>query len=122
MDPNKGENQAAFCRKELGAKVIERKQTPGHAEIDYARFMEALREGWLHHTGDSVLTRHVKNAIVRMNPFGASRFDESHASRHENTPMQDTRVIDALTASAMVHAQFNEPPELDDKPKWRLLA
>jgi hypothetical protein len=101
---------------------VERERTPGHAEIEYARFMEALREGWLHHPGDPTLTRHVLNAITRMNPFGASRFDESHAARHENTPMQDTRVIDALSAASMVHAEANEEPEVDNKPKWRLLA
>jgi len=122
MDPNKGEYLAAWCKKELDATVIERKRTPANAEIEYMRFMEGLRQGWLHHPGDMVLTQHVMNATTQMNPFGAVRFEESHASRHENTPMQDTRVIDALSAASMVHAAANEDVPVDNRPKWRVLA
>jgi phage terminase large subunit-like protein len=122
MDPNKGEHLAAWCRAELGAKVIERKQTAAHAEIEYQKFVEALREGWLHHTGDPTLTRHVMNAITRMNPYGAARFEESHAARHDDAPMQETRVIDALTAASIVHAVANEDAPADTRPVWRLLA
>lgn len=123
MDPNKGEYLAAWCKKELGARIIERKRTPANAEIEYSRFMEALRQGWLHHPGDPTLTQHVMNATTQMNPFGAVRFEESHATRHENTRVNnEARVIDALSAASMVLAAANEDVPVDDRPKWRLLA
>jgi hypothetical protein len=35
--------------------------------------MEALRKGWLHHTGRQGLTSHALNAIARVLPFGDAR-------------------------------------------------
>ncbi|HEY8648905.1 MAG TPA: terminase large subunit [Candidatus Limnocylindria bacterium] len=122
MDPNKGEHLAAWCRSEIRARVVERKQTAAHAEVEYQNFMEALREGWLRHSGDPILAQHVANATVRMNPYGASRFEESHAARHERASMQDTRVIDALTAAAIANTVANEQPPVDSRPVWRLIA
>jgi len=122
IDPNKAEAFAAWCRTTLGAKVVEHKQTAAHAEIDFLRWMEALREGWLHHTGDATLTRHVFNAIARVTPYGGTRFEESHAARREGAPNQDTRVIDALAAAAAVHSAANEGAPESSAPRWRLLA
>jgi len=121
MDPTDGEHHAAWCKRELGARVLERKRTPANAEVEYARFMESLREGWLKHPGDSVFTQQVMNAIAKMTPFGASRFDESHAARRQDAPAQETRVIDALSAASMVLAAANDEPE-PEKPRWRLLS
>lgn len=101
MDPSKAEQLAAWIREELGAEVIERQQTNKFGAMDYERFMEGLREGWLHHAGDPDLTRHVLNAVARTLPFGDHRFDRPEQSRRSPT-QQDIRVIDALTAAAMV--------------------
>lgn len=101
MDPTKAEQLAEWIRNELGAEVLERGQTNTYAATDYERFMEALREGWLKHTGDRGLTSHVLNAIARLLPGGGARFDRPHASRLGSE--QDMRVIDALSAAAMVH-------------------
>jgi phage terminase large subunit-like protein len=120
MDPSKAEQLAEWIRATIGAKVIERKQTNAYAEIDYARFMEALRSGWLKQPGDRTLTQHVLNAIARITPYGAARFDRPASMR--DAAGQEQRVIDALSAAAMVHAQANEEAPVDDKPKWRILA
>lgn len=118
MDPSKAEQLAEWARQNLGCKVIERKQTNAYAEIDYARFVEALGNRHLKHPGDYTFTRHVLNAIARVTPYGAARFDRISSSREGD---QDARVIDALSAAAMVHAQANEEL-LEVKPTWRLLA
>ncbi len=72
------------------------------AAEDYDKFTEALREGWLKHSGDRALTRHVLNAVARVLPFGDARFDRPSQTRQGGE--QERRVIDALTAAAMVHA------------------
>jgi len=36
--------------------------------------------------------------------------------------MQDTRVIDALTAAAIANTVANEQPPVDSRPVWRLIA
>lgn len=120
MDPTRAEQLAEWIRQKLGAKVIERSQTNAFAEVDYARFMEALRSGWLKHTGDRTLMQHVLNAVARVTPFGAARFDRIASMR--DAAGQERRVIDALSAAAMVHAAANEEEPSNDKPKWRLLA
>ena len=66
--------------------------------------MEALRNGWLWHTGDPGLRRHVLNAVVRLLPDGKARFDREKQSR--SADMQDSRVIDALSAAAMVNCEL----------------
>ncbi len=114
MDTSKAEQLAEWIRTTLGAEVIDRAQTNSFAALDYARFTEALRLGWLRHTGDPGLTRHVLNAVTRLLPAGDARFDRPAKGR-QHTREQDARVIDALTAAAMVHtavaAELDAPPE-----------
>jgi hypothetical protein len=101
MDTNKAEQLAEWIRTELGATVIDRGQGNKFQAMDYQRFMEALRQGWLRHSGDRELTRHALNAVARMLPLGDARFDRPSQTREGGD--QETRVIDALTAAAMVH-------------------
>ena len=83
--------------------------------------MEALRNGWLRHSGDEGLTSHALNAIARVLPFGDARFDRPNQTRM--AAEQDRRVIDALVAAAMVHGQASVPtevePELVPMVAWR---
>jgi phage terminase large subunit-like protein len=101
MDMSKGEQLAAWIEEELGAVVVDRTQSNSFAVVDYERFMQALRNGWLRHTGDADLSRHVLNAVARVLPYGDARFDRPVKSRGGQD--QDRRVIDALTAASMVH-------------------
>jgi phage terminase large subunit-like protein len=103
MDPSKAEQLALWISRETGATVVERAQSNSFAAVDYATFMEALRLGQLHHTGDPGLTRHVLNATARLLPGGDTRFDRPAESRRSSE--QPLRVIDALTAAAMVHSE-----------------
>ena len=104
MDPSRAEQLGAWIEETFGATVIARGASPAMAVHDYERFMEALRSGWLKHSGDAGLTRHALNAVARVDRFGAARFDRSSPTR-AGGPAQERRVIDALTAAAMVHAQ-----------------
>ena len=52
--------------------------------------------------GDRDLTRHVLNAISRPATYGDLRFDRPSQQRG-SAKLQDVRVIDRLTAAAMVH-------------------
>lgn len=113
MDTTKAEQLAEWMRETLGCEVVDRAQTNSFAVMDYERFMEALRNGWLHHTGDPGLARHVLNAVARQLPRGDIRFDRPARSR--NASGQDRRVIDALTAAAMVHTSAAGPPQ-DPEP------
>ncbi|HLF06398.1 MAG TPA: hypothetical protein VI893_04390, partial [Thermoplasmata archaeon] len=47
--------------------------------------------------------RHVLNAIARRLPGEEMRFDRPSQSRNVRSGRQERRVIDALTAAAMVH-------------------
>jgi phage terminase large subunit-like protein len=109
MDVSRAEQLGMWIESELGATVIDRSQTNVLAVQDYDRFMEALRNGTLHHTGDAALTSHALNAIARVLPQGDARFDRSSQTRQSAD--QDRRVIDALTAAAMVHSQASGPSE-----------
>lgn len=102
MDMSRAETIAAWAEGEFGCKVIDRSQSNKFAAEDYEKFMEALRSGWLKHSGDKDLTRHALNAVARILPYGDARFERPAQTR--NTSMQDLRVIDALTAAAMVHS------------------
>lgn len=102
MDPSKGEQMGRWIEQELGARVVERTQTNEFAKQDYDTFMEALRMGWLKHSGDQALTSHALNAIARILPDGKARFDRPSQTRQGGD--QDRRVIDALSAAAMVHS------------------
>jgi phage terminase large subunit-like protein len=103
MDTSRAEQLGRWIETDIGATVVDRPQTNVAAIEDYNHFMEALRKGWLRHSGDSALTQHALNAIARILPFGDARFDRPHQSRLGQE--QERRVVDALTAAAMVHAQ-----------------
>jgi phage terminase large subunit-like protein len=111
MDMTNGEEIAHWLEDELRATVVDRTQNNPNAIQDYACFMEALRNGWLKHSGDAALKSHALNAIARLLPSGV-RFDRVSSSRAGTK--QDQRVIDALTAAAMVHAVavITEPVEV----------
>jgi phage terminase large subunit-like protein len=102
MDTSRAEQLGAWIESELGATVVDRTQSNKFAAQDFERFMDALRNGWLRHSGDAGLTRHALNAIARVLPYGDARFDRPSQTRQSNE--QDRRVIDALTAAAMVNA------------------
>ncbi|MES2360088.1 MAG: hypothetical protein V4529_17235, partial [Gemmatimonadota bacterium] len=104
MDMTNGAQLSQWIEEELGAQVVDRQQSNPLACLDYARFMEALREGWLHHTGDVALTQHALNAIARMLPLGDVKFERPKESRTVRDDLARRRVIDALVAAAMVHS------------------
>jgi phage terminase large subunit-like protein len=85
--------------------------------LAYERFMGALREGWIKHTGDPDFTRHVLNAIAQLLPDGRVRFNRASSSRA--AVMQAQRVWDALDAAQMVHAIAATE---DTTPKEPLIA
>ena len=116
MDPSKAEQLGRWIETEIGAVVIEHKQTNTQAVADYNAFMEALREGWLHHTGDAGLTRHALNAIAKVLPFGDTRFERPSQSRMGAE--QERRVIDALAAAAMVHQHASVPADPVTEPNF----
>lgn len=101
MDMTKAQDVAQWISDELGATVVDHQQSNEWKAKDYDAFTEALREGWLKHTGDPMLRRHVMNAIARKLPGDKYRFDRPVPSR--NAAKQDHRVIDALDAAAMVN-------------------
>ena len=102
MDREKGEQIAAWAEEELGIEVVDRPRSNAAASEDFERFMEALREGWLKHTGHPEFRRHAMNAIARVLPGDKRRFDRPVGSRHDKRE-QERRVIDALDAASMVH-------------------
>lgn len=104
MDTSKAEQLAMWLAENIGCTVIDRVQSAAMAVQDYERFMEALRSGWLKHSGDAALTRHALNAMARIDRFGGARFDRVSPTRYGGH-LQDQRVIDALTAASMVHCQ-----------------
>lgn len=106
MDTSRAEQLGMWIESEIGATVIDRSQTNTFAVQDYDRFMEALRNGWLLHSGDAALTSHALNAIARVLPYGDTRFDRPSQTRQ--SAEQDRRVIDALTAASMVHSHGSE--------------
>lgn len=120
MDTSKAEQLAEWISQEFGARVIDRAQTNQFACQDYDRFMEALREGWLFHAGDKGLTQHALNAVARLLPGGDARFDRPVKSRMASA--QDTRVIDALTAAAMVHSHAVEDMLTVEAAPWAVFA
>ena len=70
--------------------------------------MDGLRNSTLKHTGDQGLRVHVLNAIARRLPGGDYRFDRPVQGRHAE---QDRRVIDGLTAAAMVVQHSTRAPQ-----------
>jgi phage terminase large subunit-like protein len=106
MDMERAADIASWIEDEMGITVIDRGQTNKLACADYEAFMDGLRNGTLKHTGDPGLRAHVLNAIARRLPGGDHRFDRPTASRR-SVGAQDRRVIDALTAAAMVVQHSN---------------
>ena len=109
MDTSRAEQLAAWISETFGAIVVDRQQTNALAVEDFDRFMEALRSGWLRHSGDPALTQHALNAVAKVLPFGDARFDRPSQSRLGQD--QDRRVVDALTAASMVHSLASVQPE-----------
>ncbi len=101
MDISDARDVADWCETELGCSIVERGQGLKSQIRDYQNFMEALRNGWLTHSGDYGLTRHALNAVVRPLPLGDYVFARPVSSRLAKN--QDQRRIDALVAAAMVH-------------------
>ncbi len=102
MDMTGGAEIAAWLEHDLGCIVVDRAQSNTFKALDYSRFMEALRNGWLKHTGDAGLKQHVMNAVAKQLPGGDIVFDRPNDSRHR-AASQARRVIDALVAAAMAH-------------------
>jgi phage terminase large subunit-like protein len=103
MDMTDGAQLASWCSDELGIPVMDRAQTRSFQVMDYARFTEALREGWLRHTGDPGLTRHVLNAVAKVLPGGDIVFERPSSSRGGSDRVQQSREVDALDAATMAH-------------------
>jgi hypothetical protein len=110
MDIHNAEDVAAWIEDELHLTVIDRQQGNVAMVADYNAFMDGLRNGTLRHTGDPDLRSHVLHAIARRLPGGDFRFDRATTHR-QNVKAQDRRVIDALTAAAMVveHSTGKKP-------------
>jgi phage terminase large subunit-like protein len=106
MDMERAADIASWIEDGLGVVVIDRGQSNKLACADYEAFMDGLRNGTLKHTGDSWLRSHVLHAIARRLPGGDHRFDRPSSVR-QNVRAQDRRVIDALTAAAMVVEHSN---------------
>jgi phage terminase large subunit-like protein len=101
MDSSRAEDIAAWLSDELGLTVVYRAQTAKPQAEDFERFMAALRQGWLLHSGDEALRRHALNAVAKLLLDGGSRFGRVSESRSGQNHL---RVIDALIAAAMVHS------------------
>lgn len=106
MDVHNAEDIAAWIEDELNVTVIDRQQGNKAMVADYNAFMDGLRNGTLKHTGCPDLRSHVLHAVARRLPGGDYRFDRPSTVR-SNVRAQDRRVIDALTAAAMVVEHSN---------------
>ncbi len=102
MDMTRAEQLAAWLEREIGCRVVDQPQGIPTQVEEYERFMEALRQGWIKHTGDPEFTRHVLNAVAKIQRGGDAIFERPHQSRR-SVDEQDRRVIDGLKAAAMVH-------------------
>jgi hypothetical protein len=127
MDMKQAEEIAHWAQRELGCVVLDQSQGIPVQVVEYAMFMEALRNGWLKWSGDSDLTRHALNAIAKIQRGGDPIFERPMQSRR-NVDEQDRRVIDALKAAAMVHrvAMLNQTkarkPSRYNNPDVRLVT
>lgn len=102
MDMSRAEQLARWAETELGCEVLDWPQTIPFSIEEFDRFMEALRKGWLKHSGDVGLTRQALNAVARVLPRGDAIFERPAQNRRSSE--QDRRVIDALKAASMVHS------------------
>lgn len=112
MDMERAEDIAAWLEDELGITVIDRPQGNANAAADYEDFMQMLRNGLMRHTGNPTLRAHVMHAIARDLPGDKRRFDRPSSSRGRRKQQQ--RVIDCLTAAAMVNNYVCNPPEEEE--------
>ena len=103
MDTSKAKDTAQWLEREFQVTLIDRSQANTYQAQDYKSFMEALGKKWFRHTGQREFRRHVLNAIARRLPGEEMRFDRPSQSRNVRSGRQERRVIDALTAAAMVH-------------------
>ncbi len=118
MDKSRADEMMLWLEQDIGAVVVDRSQTNQFAVEDFDRFMEALRNGWLKQPNDPEFSRHVLNAIARLLPQGDARFDRPSTTRQGGN--NDSRVIDALTAAAMVHSVASvQPAEKEPLLAWR---
>lgn len=127
MDTNRAEQLGSWLEREIGCQVVDVSQGIPVQVEEYERFMEALRSGWIKHTGDPEFTRHVLNAVAKIQRGGDAIFERPHQSRR-NVDEQDRRVIDALKAAAMVHriatlqqTKARKPSKYND-PNTRLVV
>jgi phage terminase large subunit-like protein len=111
IDLQRAEDVAAWLEDEHNVRVIAWPQGNAQAARDYEAFMEGLRSGTLKHTGDPILRQHVMNAQSRSLPGDKRRFDRPSSSRGKRK--QDERVIDALTAGAMVNSYARSMGQMD---------
>lgn len=116
MDMSRAEDIAAWAADEIGCVIVDRQQTATLAALDYERFMEALRQGWLWHSGDEGLRAHAMNAVARSIPLGQTRFERPQESRKVGDELARRRVIDGLAAAAMVHS--TAAASLNEEPVW----
>jgi phage terminase large subunit-like protein len=117
MDMDRAEDIAVWVEDELGITVIDHEHRKQISHVnDYEAFMDGLRNGTLKHTGCQKLRPHVLNAVARRLPGGDYRFDRPNPSRG-SAREQDRRVIDGLSAAAMVVEHSNR-----DKPRESVYA
>jgi hypothetical protein len=102
MDMHRAEDIAAWIEEEMGITVIDHVhgKTSTHVR-DYEAFMDGMRNGTLKTSRHQGFRAHALNAIARRLPGGDYRFDRPNASRG-SARAQDRRVIDCLTAAAML--------------------
>jgi hypothetical protein len=92
------------------------------AALAFDRWMQAVRERWLEHPHDDLLTQHVLNAVAKPAGPDRYRFDRPRTTRQGRG--QDQRVIDCLSAGSAVHAVAvagDEPDREIDTADYRIL-
>jgi hypothetical protein len=94
-DPNGGAEQLinAFKRSHRGIKFVEFEQKPSVLARADARFMEALRQKQLGHTGHALMRQHVLDAVEK--PVTAGFYFDH--------PQRPRKPQDALRAASMAH-------------------
>jgi phage terminase large subunit-like protein len=111
MDMHRAEDISHWIEDELGIPVVDHDHQRATTHVqDYLAFTEGLRNGTLKHTGDPGLRAHVLHAIAHRLPGGDYRFRRPMAGRQVRGVEQDRRVIDALSAAAMVVEHSNRAP------------
>jgi hypothetical protein len=111
MDMHRAEDISHWIEDELGIPVVDHDHQRATTHVqDYLAFTEGLRNGTLKHTGDPGLRAHVLHAIAHRLPGGDYRFRRPMEGRQVRGVEQDRRVIDALSAAAMVVEHSNRAP------------